>query len=151
MTAVILTDINIVLRTRLDPCCPNPLGQFFAFGRLDLPAAWSISGVNITQSGKINANLCCKSHFEPTTTQGTSASPLKSRILSYTICIMSNELREAIEYTNTQPWIPMACCGLKGECSSYIYHSEEHFERVMLELLTCPAVSMIWQSYSTPL
>ena len=43
------------------------------------------------------AYLRWRSHFEPTTTQGTSASPLKSRILSYTICIMSSELREVME------------------------------------------------------
>lgn len=39
--------------------------------------------------------------FDPTMTHGMSPTPQKSTILSYTICIMSKELRDVIEYTRT--------------------------------------------------
>jgi len=42
-----------------------------------------------------------RSHFDPTMTHGMSPTPQKSTILSYTICIMSKELRDVIEYTRT--------------------------------------------------
>jgi len=42
-----------------------------------------------------------RSHFDPTMTHGMSPTPQKSTILSYTICIISKELRDVIEYTRT--------------------------------------------------
>lgn len=58
-----------------------------------------------SRAGKFSekAHLCWRSVLEPTMTQGISITPQKSIILSYTVCIISNDLRDATEYTRTYP------------------------------------------------
>ena len=94
---LVRTDVEIGLCASFYPCGVEFLRHLLPLVRGHLPAI----GSNISGSRMIEyedtTDLDFKSTFEPTTTQGISVTPQNATILSYTICIISNEALDVTE------------------------------------------------------